>query len=131
MSDLDKLQPTKVERRVAWENGREERDRARKQAIVDRLAPLVGAALDRLSAQYQTTTVVAETDPRKALPPANVLTFDIMAYAVEGALRSAGVDDVSSVRGFIRWEPLGQGIVFDLVGFAGQLADRPGWVAAS
>jgi len=109
-------EPTQAERAAAWENGREERARAREQAIIDRVEPLLAATFERLNAQY---TLVAIADPpSEDASPDYVLTPGILAHAIAGALLDAGVADVSSVRDFIRWEPMGRGVEFDLAGFA-------------
>jgi len=107
---------TFAEQAAAWEAGREERTRAREQAIIDRLEASLAATFERLNAQY---TLVAIADPpsEDALPD-YVLTPGILAHAIAGALLDAGVADVSAVRDFILWEPMGRGVEFDLAGFA-------------
>jgi len=121
-------EPTQAERAAAWENGREERARAREQAIIDRVGPLLAATFERLMKQYS-GVAIADPEPCERLP-SNWLTPSILAHAVAGAIRVAGIADVSAVRDFILWEPLGRGVGFDLPGFAKRMAERPEWLVS-
>ena len=120
------IEPTQAERAAAWENGREERARARQQAIVDRVEPVFAATFERLGEQYK-CVAVADPEPWETIPFVT-LTPGILDRAIAGALLDAGVADVSSVRDFILWEPLGHGCRFDLAGFAKRMAKRPDWL---
>ena len=122
-------EPTQAERAVAWEAGREERARAREQAIIDRLEPLIATTFERLNAQYKCVDCAVDPDRGRALLD-GALAKNILTRAVEATLENVGLTDVSSVRDFILWDPLGRGVGFDLAGFAKRLARRPKWLVA-
>jgi hypothetical protein len=122
-------EPTQAERAAAWEAGREERMRARQQAIIDRVSPLLAATFERLNAQYNCVNCAVDPDRGMALLD-GALAKDILTRAVEFALADAGVAGVSEVRRFILWEPLDHVVGFYLPGFAKRLAERPEWLVA-